>query len=70
MQGDLSGGAEVVGREQLPFQVVKNESVERMVQLGVMMSPALAVGGEVVLAGRVPRTEEVRQLLQKLAVGS
>lgn len=59
----------VVEREQLPFQVVKNESVERMIQLGVMMSPALAVGGKVVLAGRVPRAEEVHQLLHRLAEG-
>lgn len=56
----------VVETEQLPFRVVKAESIERMVQLGVMLSPALVVEGKVVMAGRVPRAEEVRELLHKL----
>ncbi|MCX7894457.1 MAG: thioredoxin family protein [Thermoanaerobaculum sp.] len=47
----------------LPFSVVKNESLARMVELGVLATPALAVNGKVVLAGRVPTPEEVVRLL-------
>jgi len=55
----------VVESEGLPFQVVKNESLDRMVELGVMATPAVAVGGKVVLAGRIPRAEELRELLRR-----
>jgi small redox-active disulfide protein 2 len=53
----------VVDAEHLECLVQKNESLERMVELGVMLTPALAFDGKVVLAGRVPKAEEVRHLL-------
>jgi small redox-active disulfide protein 2 len=53
----------VVESEGLPFEVVEVESMERMVALGLLATPAIAVGGKVVLAGRVPKAEEIRTLL-------
>ncbi len=53
----------VVDEAHLECLVEKNESVERMVDLGVMRTPAVAFDGKVVLSGRIPKTEEVRQLL-------
>jgi len=44
-------------------QVTKNESIDRMVELGVMASPAVVVDGKVVIAGRIPKPEEIRKLL-------
>lgn len=43
--------------------VTKNESIDRMVELGVMATPALVVDGEVVLTGRIPKAAEVERLL-------
>jgi predicted thioredoxin/glutaredoxin len=43
--------------------VQKNTSIERMVELGVLSTPAVAFDGRVVLAGHIPKTEEVRKLL-------
>ncbi|MGA7613560.1 MAG: thioredoxin family protein [Thermoanaerobaculia bacterium] len=53
----------VVENEHLVAEVVKEESVERMLGLGIMSTPAIAIDGKVVLTGRVPKAEEVRELL-------
>jgi len=53
----------VVDDAHLQCLVQKNESVERMADLGVMRTPAVAFDGRVVLSGRIPKTQEVRQLL-------
>jgi len=53
----------VVDEAHLECLVRKNESLERMADLGVMRTPAIALDGTVVLSGRIPKTEEVRRLL-------
>ncbi len=53
----------VVETEQLPFDVVKVESMERMVALGLMATPGVAVDGKVVVSGRIPKAEEIRAIL-------
>jgi small redox-active disulfide protein 2 len=53
----------VVEDAHLECAVEKNESLERMADLGVMRTPAVAFDGRVVLSGRIPKAEEVRQLL-------
>ena len=53
----------VVDEAHLACLVQKNESLERMADLGVMRTPAIAFDGSVVLSGRIPKTEEVRRLL-------
>jgi small redox-active disulfide protein 2 len=53
----------VVEEAHLECLVQKEDSVERMATLGVMATPALAFDGKVVLSGRIPKIEEVRQLL-------
>jgi len=47
----------------LSIPVDKVESVDRMVELGVLTTPAVAVDGRLVLSGRIPKSEEVRALL-------
>jgi len=44
-------------------EVVKDESIERMMALGLMTTPGIAVDGKVVLSGRIPKVDEVRQFL-------
>lgn len=53
----------VVADAGVPWQVSKNESINRMVELGLMASPGVVVNGKVVLFGRVPKAEEVKKLL-------
>jgi len=53
----------VVESAGLTCSVVKEESIQRMVELGVMATPAIAIDGGVVLSGRIPKADEVRRLL-------
>ncbi|MGV8038636.1 MAG: MTH895/ArsE family thioredoxin-like protein [Thermoanaerobaculaceae bacterium] len=47
----------------LDCEVIKNESIDRMVELGVMAPPAVVVDGKVLLSGRIPKADEVARLL-------
>ncbi len=53
----------VVEQAGLGCVVQKNESIDRMVELGVLRTPAVVVDGRVVHQGSVPKSEEVRRLL-------
>ncbi len=53
----------VVESAGLTCQVVKDETYQRMAQLGVMATPAIAIDGAVVLTGHIPKAEEVREIL-------
>ena len=45
------------------FEVTKDESIERMVEVGLLATPGVVVDGTVVLSGRVPKAAEVRKIL-------
>jgi small redox-active disulfide protein 2 len=53
----------VVEQAGLAIEVEKSESTARMVELGVLVTPAVAVDGKVVLSGRIPKADEIKQLL-------
>lgn len=53
----------VVETGSLPFDVVKVEAMERMVELGLMSTPGVAIDGRVVVSGRIPKAEEIRAIL-------
>jgi small redox-active disulfide protein 2 len=53
----------VVESAGLNWNVVKNESVQRMIELGVMATPAVVVDGGVAISGRIPKADEIKQLL-------
>jgi small redox-active disulfide protein 2 len=54
---------EVVRADGLAFEVVKDETIERMMALGLMATPGVALDGKVILSGRVPKPDEVRRLI-------
>ncbi len=53
----------VVEQEGLSIEVVKDESIERMMALGLMATPGVVIDGKVVVSGRIPKADEVRHLL-------
>ncbi len=53
----------VVETAGLACEVVKVEAYQRMAQLGVMATPAIAIDGAVVMTGHTPKADEVRDLL-------
>ncbi len=56
----------VVDAENLPFDVEKVESMERMIELGLLATPGVAVDGKVIFSGRIPKAEEIRGALTAL----
>lgn len=55
--------AHVVETGNLPFTVEKVESVERIIELGLLATPGVAVDGKVIFSGRIPKAEEIRAAL-------
>lgn len=53
----------VVDEAHLECRVEKNESIDRMVELGLLRTPAIAVDGRLVHQGSIPKAEDVRRLL-------
>lgn len=53
----------VVEEANLGCRVEKNESIGRMVELGVLRTPAVVFDGRVVHQGSIPKSEDVRRLL-------
>jgi small redox-active disulfide protein 2 len=53
----------VVEQGGLDVEVVKDESIERMMALGLLATPGVVIDGKVVVSGRIPKAEEVRRLL-------
>jgi small redox-active disulfide protein 2 len=47
----------------IEYELEKVMDINQIMQFGVLMTPALAVDGEVVVAGRVPSVEELKGML-------
>jgi len=48
----------------LEAEVVKVTDYKDMAQLGVRLTPAIVVDGQIVLSGRVPTLDEAKELLK------
>ena len=47
----------------IEYTIEKVTDINEIMKFGVMMTPALAVDGQVKVAGKVPSTEEIKKLL-------
>lgn len=47
-------------------EVVKVNSIQEIMNRGIMMIPGLAIDGEIVLVGRSPSVEELKKMFKKL----
>ena len=54
---------QVVADAGASFEVTKDDSIQRMLELGLLATPGVVVDGNVILSGRVPKPQEVRKLL-------
>ena len=60
----LAENAEAAAKElELEFEIEKVADINEMMKLGVMMTPALVVDGEVKVVGKVPSPDEIKQML-------
>lgn len=54
---------EAAGAVSIKAEVTKVEDINEIMKFGVMMTPALVIDGEVKVVGRVPRVEEIKNML-------
>ena len=47
----------------LDYEIEKISDIQQIMQFGVMMTPALAVDGEVKVVGKVPSVDEIKKLI-------
>jgi small redox-active disulfide protein 2 len=56
---------EVVEKNGIQANITKVEDIMEIMKYGVMSTPALVVDEKVVVKGRVPNADEIKQLLTK-----
>jgi small redox-active disulfide protein 2 len=63
----LTENAEAAAKELgIEYKIEKVTDISKIMDFGVMMTPALAVDGEVKIVGKVPGVEEIRRILSEL----
>ena len=61
----LAENAELAARTLgIEFEIEKVTELEKIMAFGVMMTPALAVNGEVKIVGKVPLPEQIMEMLR------
>lgn len=61
----LAETAEAAAKELgIEYEIEKVKDLGKIMEFGVMVTPALAVDGEVKVSGKVPSVEEVKGMLQ------
>jgi small redox-active disulfide protein 2 len=60
----LTEAAETAATELgIDFEIEKVTDIQKIMEFGVMMTPALAVDGQVKIVGQVPSPDEIKVLL-------
>ena len=54
-----------VEKSGIQVEVVKISDLNKIMDYGVMMTPALVIDGEVKFSGKIPSVEEIEGLLKK-----
>jgi small redox-active disulfide protein 2 len=63
----LAENAEAAAKELgIDYEIEKVTDISKIMDFGVMMTPALAVDGEVKVAGKVPPVDEIKRMLSEL----
>ena len=63
---ELAANADAAARELgLDYELEKVTDLTKIMQMGVMMTPALVVDGEVKAAGKVAGVEEIKSMLSE-----
>ena len=60
----LAENAEMAARESgIEYEIEKVTDINEIMKFGVMMTPALAIDGEVKVVGKVPSAEEIEEMI-------
>lgn len=56
---------DMVAELGLDANIEKEEDIYKIMQFGVMTTPAIVIDGKVVLKGKLPSTKELKEILSK-----
>jgi small redox-active disulfide protein 2 len=56
---------DVVSKNMIDATITKVEDIMEIMKYNIMITPALVIDGKVVVKGRIPSAEEIKQLLTK-----
>ncbi len=60
----LTANAEEAAKQAgIEFEIEKVTEIKKIMNYGVMMTPALAIDGQVKVVGKVPGPEEIKKML-------
>lgn len=62
LEENTRSAAKAIGLE---CEILKVTDIEAIMRMGVMMTPGLAIDGQVVMSGKVPTIEELKKLLKE-----
>ncbi len=66
----LAENAEIAAKALgIEYEIEKVTDINEIMKFGVVMTPALAVDGEVKFVGKVPSPDEIKGLLQQIFSG-
>jgi len=60
----LTNAKQAVAELKLNAEVVKVYDLQEITARGVLMTPALAIDGELKVSGHIPSVEEIKRMLQ------
>lgn len=61
----LAENAEIAAKELgIEYQLEKITDINEIMKFGVMITPALAVDGQVKISGKVPSVEQLKEMLK------
>jgi len=60
----LAENAEAAAKDLgIEYEIEKVSDINKIMQFGVMMTPALAVDGQVKILGKVPSVQEIKEII-------
>ncbi len=59
---------EVIDEEELQVNLEKVEEMDKITEMGVMLTPALAIDGEIKVSGKIPVKSTLKNWLRQAAV--
>lgn len=61
----MKAAEEAVKELGINAEIEKIEDITKIISYGVMITPAIVIDGKVVVSGRTPKTEEIKDILKK-----
>ncbi len=62
----LYAAAEIAAKELgIKYEMEKIDDIDKITDMGVMMTPALAINGNIKFSARIPATQELKKIISE-----